>query len=154
MLYAHESLRHKASPLTPKHLVPSPLIQLYLTAIVIGGGDYPHLHPDCLENFPYTSPKCSKNDTPILQFGSAFSYAQSLPNMIPMPMTATHLPCFRAFGAFGKVCADFSPKGHDDVPGKLVFGDEFGLNFEVSCLLWGLGRVYAEDLLFWICEMY
>ena len=53
--------------------------------------------------------------------------------MIPMPMTATHLPCLRAYGAYGKVCADFSPKGHDDVPGKLVFGDEFGLNFEVSC---------------------
>ena len=53
--------------------------------------------------------------------------------MIPMPMTNKHLPCFRAYGAFGKVCADFSPKGHDDVPGKLVFGDEFGLNFEVSC---------------------
>ena len=55
--------------------------------------------------------------------------------MIPMPMTNKHLPCFRAYGVYGKVCADFSPKGvvDDDVPGKLVFGDEFGLNFEVSC---------------------
>ena len=84
-------------------------------AIVISGGDYPKLSRQCLVSFPNTSEQCISHKAPVLQFGSVFqspTYSQSLPNMLMMPMSATHLTCFTQFGLSDrqKVCDSFSEK--------------------------------------------
>ena len=108
-------------------------------AIVISGGDYPKLSRNCLLSFPNTSDECISYKTPILQFGSVFrppTYSQSLPNMLMMPMSATHLTCFTQYGISDKekVCDSFSEKT-PNAKRYMVFGDG-GTKFEVrvSCV--------------------
>ena len=111
-------------------------------AIVISGGDYPKLSRNCLLSFPNTSDECISHKTPILQFGSVFrppTYSQSLPNMLMMPMSATHLTCFTQYGVSNKekVCDSFSEKT-PNAKRYMVFGDT-STKFEVRvCLVCGL----------------
>jgi len=109
-------------------------------AIVISGGDYPKLSRNCLLSFPNTSDECISHKTPILQFGSVFrppTYSQSLPNMLMMPMSATHLTCFTQYGISNKekVCDSFSEKT-PNAKRYMVFGDGTSTKFEVrvSCV--------------------
>ena len=105
-------------------------------AIVISGGDYPKLSRQCLVSFPNTSEQCISHKAPVLQFGSVFrqqsptttTYSQSLPNMLMMPMSATHLTCFTQFGLSDgqNVCDSFNSE--KTVPNAerymyMVFGD-------------------------------
>ena len=74
----------------------------------------------------------------MLNFGSTFRNLDNvLPNMIAMPTTIHHLPCFSQFaynvnteGAKLRVCPSFSAAGKDS-KGSLAFGEEAGLKFEV-----------------------
>ena len=108
-------------------------------AIVIGGGDYPHLSKACLMSFPDTDGKCTQDETPMLNFGSTFRNLDNvLPNMIAMPTTSHHLSCFSTWaynlnteGAKLRTCSSFAAAGHKDSKGSLVFGEEAGLKFEV-----------------------
>ena len=110
-----------------------------ITAIVIGGGDYPHLNRACLNSFPDTDRRCTQDTTPILNFGSTFRNLDNLlPNMIAMPTTSSHIHCFSQFvynlnteGATLRTCPSFAAAGHKDSKGSLVFGEEAGLKFEV-----------------------
>ena len=109
-------------------------------AIVISGGDYPKLSRNCLLSFPNTSDECIAYKTPILQFGSVFrspTYSQSLPNMLMMPMSATHLTCFTQYGISDKekVCDSFSEKTMN-AKRYMVFGDDgTSTKFEVRVCL-------------------
>lgn len=93
-------------------------------AITIGSGDFPHLTPDCLVNYPHTSPECTQKDAPILQFGSAFRHSEIVPNMIAMPMPMQNgMRCFKSWEVEGKVCSPFREIGSGpDGSGTLVFG--------------------------------
>ena len=76
---------------------------------------------------------CPQQKAPILQFGSTFKHFEIAPNMIAMPMPeAHHLHCFKHWsGNAGEVCPTLQAAGREGLPGALVFGEEFGLSWEV-----------------------
>jgi len=88
-------------------------------AIVISGGDSPMLSRPCLASFPNLSKDCVSYKAPILHFGSVFRNGQSLSNMISMPMSTTHLPCFAQWATKRSICDPF----------KTTYEEKF----EVSC---------------------
>lgn len=104
----------------------------------MGSGDYPHLAAHCLASFPHASQACPATHAPIFQFGSVFRNSEIAPNVIPMPMPEGHnLACFKNFVVVGgaAVCAALQPKDPETYHGNLVFGEERGLEFEVSRVL-------------------
>ena len=98
--------------------------------IPISSGDFPAMSTkSCLQKrdeFP-----CDADITaPILHFGSVFRNQEMFPSMIGMPMPESHhLDCFEQWAKHGTVCDRLRPRTADS-SGKLIFGPEFGLQYD------------------------
>ncbi len=57
------------------------------------------------------------------------------PNMIGMPMPAPeHLDCLEKWVIHGEVCPKLRARSASDVDGEFVYGDQFGLAWEVNLI--------------------
>ncbi|KAL7538284.1 hypothetical protein ACHAXR_008437 [Thalassiosira sp. AJA248-18] len=81
--------------------------------IPIGSGDYPHVDPAKLPHVGGVAP--------VLTLGTALRDTALYPNMIPMPMPEKH-----RLGCFKKWIEDKSKSCDELQPGHLVFGEEYG----------------------------
>lgn len=116
--------------------------------IPISSGDYPAVKVQCLDHFRGKGRKqtwrdliASKakatcgdgNPAPILHFGSFFRQPHMFPNMIGMPMPSPeHLYCMEKWVIHRIVCKDLRSHSAADDRGRLVYGEELGLTWEVS----------------------
>lgn len=116
--------------------------------IPISSGDYPAVKNQCLDHFRGKGKKqtwrdlmASKakatcgdgNPAPILHFGSVFRQPHMFPNMIGMPMPSPeHLYCMEKWVIHRIVCKELRVHSAADNRGRLVYGEELGLTWEVS----------------------
>jgi hypothetical protein len=125
--------------------------------IPISSGDYPSVKVECLDHFREhrgndwinrkSKATCGDgNPAPILHFGSVFRQPHMFPNMIGMPMPAPeHLDCLEKWVIHGEVCPKLRARSASDVDGEFVYGDQFGLTWEVNLMFFSL----SNDYLFW-----
>ena len=126
--------------------------------IPISSGDYPAVKNQCLDHFRGKGKKqtwrdlmASKakatcgdgNPAPILHFGSVFRQPHMFPNMIGMPMPSPeHLYCMEKWVIHQIVCKELRVHSAADDRGRLVYGEELGLTWEVSLFV-----AISKDLL-------
>ncbi|KAL7532319.1 hypothetical protein ACHAXR_004558 [Thalassiosira sp. AJA248-18] len=105
--------------------------------IPIGSGDYPHVIPSKLPHVGRVAP--------VLTLGTALRDTALYPNMIAMPMPEKH-----HLGCFVKWIEDKSEVCDSLQPGSLVFGEEYGLEWNslIPQVIWrGTDFGYLDTLL-------
>ena len=75
---------------------------------------------------------CNDYLAPILQFGSVFRRPDIFPNMIGMPVPEpNHLSCFEYWAEKEEICEHLLPSLPDRGKAMMVYGKEFGIEWEV-----------------------
>mmetsp|Transcript_4 Transcript_4/g.7 ORF Transcript_4/g.7 Transcript_4/m.7 type:complete len:582 (+) Transcript_4:89-1834(+) len=115
--------------------------------LALGSGDFPHIqHADLSSILPHDG------KAPVLTFGSVFRDPKVYTNMVAMPVPERHhLGCFVEWLEQQSVCPELraatTSKSKDG--GSLVFGKEFGLEWEqlIPQLVWrGTDFGYLQTL--------